>query len=125
MQRTLVCLLPGTMLILKGYEEMASLVAAFGITGPESCLGSTVELALVAGAWVSCLERVWAHLPPTVRWDRCSHLRQIEELSLGSRQWDSWPHPSLATALRRVGFVPHLGSIVELALVPWVRAREQ
>ena len=118
MQRTLVCLLPGTMLILKGYEEMASLVAAFGITGPESCLGSIVELALVAGAWVSCLESVWAQ-------ERCSHLRQIEELSLGSRQWDSWPHPSLATALRRVGFVPHLGSIVELALVPWVRAREQ
>ena len=42
------------------------------------------------------------------------HLQQAEELAMRSSEWESWPCPSLAVALRRVGPAPYLGNRVEL-----------
>lgn len=35
--------------------------------------------------------------------------------------WENWSCLSLTEELRRVGTAPHLGSLVELALVLWVQ----
>lgn len=50
--------------------------------------------------------------PPPV-WERCP-------LLLAWAVRGSWPHPSLADALRRAGPGPHLGGAGERALVAWV-----
>lgn len=66
-----------------------------------------VELVFCAVAWTR--ERC---LPSTSH-----HLLQVGDLAMGPRKQETWYCPLPATALRRLGSVPHLGYTVELILV--------
>ena len=105
---------------------------SLSVTGCNTCLGSTAEMTLnvkVVGKLalrelvgepalsLVCCMAVWArerYLSPPLSpiiYGRLESWLQGHEL-------ENWPCPSLAATLRRVGPAPHLGSRVELALIP-------
>lgn len=127
-------LLPGPVLMSKVCAELApsltgcrtpqsrpypSPAAAFGKMSPATCLSNTVELALGVKALVSQSKVVSTvqlpHLLSVLWW--CgpgTHSLFTPHPSAACGRWKSYPCPSLAVALRRVGSAPHLGSTVEL-----------